>query len=62
MAPGAATGITQSGAFVGGVAGPFLMGVIAERLTYGAGWTFLAALAALSAVAMLVIDRTLRSR
>ena len=62
VAPGAATGITQSGAFVGGVAGPFLMGVIAERLTYGAGWTFLAALAALSAVAMLVIDRTLRSR
>lgn len=37
-AAAAATGVTQSGVYVGGVVGPVAFGLIAEHLSYGAAW------------------------
>ena len=37
-AAAAATGVTQSGVYVGGVVGPIAFGLIAEHLSYGAAW------------------------
>jgi MFS family permease len=51
-APGAATGITQTGIFVGGVVGPLGFGAIVESGSYRLAWT--AATAALLAAAALV--------
>lgn len=62
LAPGAATGITQSGAFVGGMVGPFGMGVIAEQVSYSAAWMFVALLALVSTVALALIERRVRVR
>jgi cyanate permease len=37
-APAAATGLTQTGVYLGGTAGPLLFGVVAERMSYQAAW------------------------
>ncbi len=38
VAAAAATGVTQSGVYVGGVVGPIAFGLIAEHFSYGAAW------------------------
>jgi MFS family permease len=55
-APGAATGITQTGTYAGVVAGPLLFGVVAERSSYGTAW-FVAATAALAAAVAMTAGR-----
>ena len=49
--PGAATGMTSGGLNVGGVVGPFAFGLLAERVSYRAGFLVIAACALLAAVA-----------
>lgn len=52
-APAAATGVTQAGAFVGGVAGPLGLGTLAEHHSFSAMWLTAAGLAAIGAVLLL---------
>jgi cyanate permease len=37
-APAAATGLTQTGVYLGGTTGPLIFGVVAERISYQAAW------------------------
>ncbi len=50
-APGAATGATMPGGLIGGILGPVVFGVLAERVSYAAAWsyTFVAAIIAVGA-------------
>ena len=41
--PGAATGITQTGTYMGAVLGPLLFGFLAEHLSFGWSWVVAAA-------------------
>jgi MFS family permease len=52
-APAAATGVTQTGVFAGGAAGPLIFGVIVEQRGYPAAW--LAAAASLVAAVAFVL-------
>ncbi len=52
--PGRATGITQTGTYIGGAVGPILFGLVAERGSYSAAWWLAAALGASATVAVLV--------
>lgn len=49
--PGAATGMTSGGLNVGGVVGPFAFGLLADRVSYTAGFLMIAACALLAALA-----------
>jgi cyanate permease len=61
--PAAATGFTQTGAYVGSALGPLAFGVIVDQLSYTAAWLGSAGLALGASVAMLVARRlVLRSR
>jgi cyanate permease len=51
--PAAATGITQTGTYVGAVSGPLLFGTIADHAGFGTAWLVAAAFALAAAVAML---------
>lgn len=51
-APAAATGVTQTGIYLGAVTGPLVFGVLADHLGFGWGWTF--SLAATLAAAVMV--------
>lgn len=51
-APGAATGVTQTGTYIGAGAGPLLFGLLAERWSYAVGWAACAALALLGAAVL----------
>lgn len=51
-APGKITGAVSPGGLAGGVVGPILMGALAERFGYPAGWMFAAVSATLAAVGM----------
>ena len=48
-APAAATGITQTGPYIGGITGPLMFGLIAQWVSYSAAWLFAASLAVLGA-------------
>ncbi len=48
-APGAATGMTSGGLNVGGVVGPLVFGLLADRVSYTAGFLMIAACALLAA-------------
>jgi len=50
-APGAATGITQTGTYAGAVLGPLLFGITVEATSYGAAWLGSAVTCALAALA-----------
>ncbi|MFC9769876.1 MULTISPECIES: MFS transporter [unclassified Pseudarthrobacter] len=52
-----ATGITQSGTYIGGTLGPLLFGIVFSQVTPAVGWTLAAAVAAAGAVASLVALR-----
>ena len=66
-APGAATGITQTGTYIGAVAGPLLFGLAVDRWSYGAAWLAAGATSLAAAVAItggrrsLVADRERRA-
>lgn len=57
-APGRATGITQTGTYVGATVGPLAFGLLAERVGYGAAWST-AALLAVAAVVAIGVARPL---
>ncbi len=52
--PGRATGITQTGTYLGGAVGPILFGFVAEQGSYAAAWWLAAGLGASATVAVLV--------
>ncbi|CAN5751241.1 hypothetical protein BH24ACT3_BH24ACT3_16720 [soil metagenome] len=58
--PAAATGITQTGTYIGAVAGPLLFGAVAARWSYEAAWTSSAVLSLSGAVGMLAGRSLLR--
>lgn len=59
--PAAATGITQTGTYIGAVSGPLLFGVIAESAGYRAAWLVAVVFALLGAAAMTAGRRALRA-
>lgn len=61
-APAAATGVTQAGAFVGGVVGPLGLGTLAERTSFTVAWLLAAVLATVGALVLLAIRRRVRGR
>ena len=59
--PAAATGITQTGTYIGAVSGPLLFGVIAGRSSYTTAWLVAVVFALLAAGAMTLGRSRLRS-
>jgi MFS family permease len=60
-APGAATGITQTGTYLGAVVGPVLFGLVAEHFSFRAAWLGAAAMALLAALTILAARRRVRA-
>jgi len=58
-APGLASGVTQTGTYIGAVAGPLLFGSLAEHRSYASAWTLAACCSAAAAVAMIAGRRLL---
>ncbi|MGE0511688.1 MAG: MFS transporter [Acidimicrobiia bacterium] len=56
-APAAASGVTQTGTYLGVAIGPFVFGVLAEHLSYSVAWNVAAGSAVLAAVCIAVGDR-----
>lgn len=56
-APAAATGITQTGLYLGGVLGPMLFGLVSEKWSFETGWWMCAAFQIVGAVMILVGER-----
>ena len=50
--PAAATGITQTGTYIGAVSGPLLFGVLADHTSYPAAWLVAAGFAVVAAAVM----------
>jgi predicted MFS family arabinose efflux permease len=61
-APGAATGVTQTGIYVGAAAGPAAYGVVSAELGYSAAWAASGALCVLGALTFAYAARLLRGR
>ena len=59
--PAAATGITQTGTYIGAVSGPLLFGVIASRGSFTTAWLTASVFAMIGAVAMVSARRRLRA-
>lgn len=59
-APAAASGITQSGVYAGGVVGPLVFGAVAEGASYGLAWRLAAGAAVISAGLHVLGGRRLR--
>jgi MFS family permease len=60
VAPGAAVGVTQTGAFVGAIAGPAGLGFLAERYSFTAVWAAAALASFLAAANITLLRRFLR--
>jgi MFS family permease len=60
-APGAATGITQTGTYIGAVLGPLLFGFGVEAWSYSWAWFGSAITSALAALAVFNARRALRA-
>ena len=56
-APGAATGVTQTGTYLGAVLGPLVFGVVVDAASYRAAWLLTALWTALAALMMVVARR-----
>jgi MFS family permease len=56
--PGMATGITQTGTYVGAAVGPVLFGAVAETVSFAGAW-WLAAALGLSAAAAVLVGRAI---
>lgn len=54
-APAQATGITQTGVYIGVFSGPIVMGQIVERASYAAGWSVVAASMLVGAAIMFAV-------
>jgi MFS family permease len=61
-APGAATGVTQTGIYVGAAAGPAAYGVVSAEAGYSAAWGVSGALCIAAALALLYAARLARGR
>jgi predicted MFS family arabinose efflux permease len=61
-APGAATGVTQTGIYVGAAAGPAAYGLVSEEYGYSTAWAVSGALCLLGAFAFWYAGRLARSR
>jgi MFS family permease len=61
-APGAATGVTQTGIYVGAAAGPAAYGVLSAELGYSAAWALSGALCLVAALAFAHAARLARVR
>jgi MFS family permease len=61
-APGAASGITQTGTYVGAVLGPVVFGAVAEGVSYRAAWLVAAVCAVAGAGTVAVGRRLVRAR
>ncbi|MXZ53507.1 MAG: MFS transporter [Acidimicrobiaceae bacterium] len=61
-APGAATGITLTGNFIGAVCGPLLFGLLVEATSYSWAWSFAAITSAAAAAVMAVTGRLISHR
>ena len=59
VAPGAAVGVTQTGAFVGAIVGPAGLGFLAERASFTAVWVTAAIASGSAAVIIFVLRRFL---
>ena len=59
--PGRATGITQTGVYVGGAVGPVLFGFTAEHWSYSAAWVLAAVMGVCAAAAVTLGQRLLVS-
>ena len=57
--PGWATGISQSGIYVGAAGGPLLYGLVSERLGYGTAWAVTAGIALCASFAFWLASRSL---
>lgn len=57
VAPGAAVGVTQTGAFVGAIIGPIGLGFLAERYSFSASWVAAAVASFLAAAIIFVLRR-----
>lgn len=55
--PGAASGIVQAGAFIGGAAGPVLFGIVVDSVGYQAAWRLAAGLFLVAAALVLLARR-----
>lgn len=60
-APGAATGITQTGTYLGAGLGPLLVGLVVDRWTFAVAWPVSAALLVAGAGLMVVGRRAVRT-
>lgn len=60
-APGAATGITQTGVYVGGFSGPLIFGTLVDRWSYGVAWNA-AAVTVLFAAVLVTVGRAMMRR
>jgi MFS family permease len=58
--PAAATGVTQTGTYLGAVLGPLLFGLVADHLSYGWSWLLAASASLLAAGAIWTGRRMLR--
>jgi predicted MFS family arabinose efflux permease len=61
-APGAATGVTQTGIYVGAAAGPAAYGLVSEEYGYSTAWAVSGALCLLGALTFWYAGRLARSR
>ena len=61
-APAVATGIVATGMYAGGIAGPFLFGLLVEQGGYSLAWSFVAVMSAASALLLFRGGRKLESR
>ena len=59
-APGAAMGVVQAGAFTGSIAGPIILGLLAENHSHAAVWIGAAIASFLAAVVVIAVRRSLR--
>jgi predicted MFS family arabinose efflux permease len=61
-APGAATGVTQTGIYVGAAGGPAAFGVVSAEAGYSAAWAVSGGLCVVAAVAFAYAARLARTR
>ncbi|MGH2826445.1 MAG: CynX/NimT family MFS transporter [Actinomycetota bacterium] len=60
-APAAATGLTQTGVYLGGVSGPLVFGYVAEHIDYSAAWLGAACSGLLACIAVVFARRMMVS-
>jgi MFS family permease len=59
LAPGAAMGVVQTGAYAGSIAGPIILGVLAENYSHAAAWIGAAISSLLATMVIFALRRSL---